>query len=83
MGASNSQRRSSAAICSGVRNKKQTRRKFLINFLVVSVMLITFFGMILAVILVSLRRSRIAEANACLLYTSWTGFLPAQADGIQ
>ena len=34
------------------------------NFLVVSVMLITFFGMILAVILVSLRRSRIAEANA-------------------
>lgn len=34
------------------------------NFLVASVMLITFFGMILAVILVSLRRSRIAEANA-------------------
>ena len=34
------------------------------NFLVVSVMLITFFWMILAVILVSLRRSRIAEANA-------------------
>ena len=34
------------------------------NFLVASVMLITFFGMIPAVILVSLRRSRIAEANA-------------------
>lgn len=34
------------------------------NFLVASVMLITSFGMILSVILVSLCRSRIAEANA-------------------